>query len=411
MALSHYSSAYIAAACVLGAWVLSLIVRQDPDTRVLTFPVVSTVVGTALIWGAFVARTGSNFSQTFSSISTQGFRLLPGSGSLLSRWINGADISKLVSAQAIRASDLALLHHAYSWMHVDPAARAAPFRSVSEPRSHGVAVLGPIISTGGVLISEVVLVAVVVSVGICLWQSRKERHLSQLCGFALAGAVIAAISRSSETLAVQFGPTRVQLQMYLIFAVTIAVSLSRLPTRDWASRRWWTPLAAVAAIVAAVSVVNSSLLSSVVDKNAQLVSYFSTRGDQVARLPTPQDLVAGQWLASHVSTNKLIQTDWDGQYIMYTFGYAVRRDFIPSIDPVTTDVHSWLLASHTNIVDGEARGGNSSETGVFNFPGAYLGETRTVLYVSRTDVVYGSDRLAFAPKHPRKAHVKAARRR
>ena len=223
--------------------------------------------------------------------------------------------------------------------------------------------------------------------------------------------MIAAVSRSSETLAVQFGPTRVQLQVYLIFAATIAVTFSRLPTKDWASRRWWAPLAVVVAIVAAVSVVNSSVLSSVVEKNAQLVSYFSNRGDQVARLPTTQDLVAGQWLAAKAPSTKLIQSDWDGQLIMYTFGFAVRLGFIPSIDPVTTDVHSWLLASQTNLLDGQARGGTGTETGVFNFPGEYLGATRAVLYASGADAVYGSDRLAFVRKLPANPHHKAANRR
>jgi hypothetical protein len=201
---------------------------------------------------------------------------------------------------------------------------------------------------------------------------------------------------------VQFGPTRVQLQMYLLFAVTLAVSIEAVPRRLRVDRRAPGLIFAIAAVAATIAVVNSSLLSSTVERNSQLVSYYSDRGDQVSRIPTPPDLVAGQWLATNDPKNEVIQTDWDGQYVMYALGYADKRGFIPSIDPVTTDEHAWVLATHTNVLDGIARGGTYAETGVFNFPGAYLTATRPVLYATSTDVVYGSDRVAFERRHVRR---------
>ncbi len=104
---------------------------------------------------------------------------------------------------------------------------------------------------------------------------------------------------------------------------------------------------------------------------------------------TPTDLLAARWLASNQSVNGFVQADRFGQLGLDVYGYNDRRLFIPSADPVLVNSPSWLLAYHTNVVDGSARGGNNAHVGVFRFPITYYAQTRSVLYVSNEALVFG----------------------
>jgi hypothetical protein len=390
LAVTHYNSAYIAACCALGGWLLSLAVQRERPTRVLTTPVTACIVGAAALWGALLAKTTNSFSRVLTSIQHSGFRFLPSGGSIFTKWIRGANISKLVDARIVRTEDREYRRGIYAYMSVDPRATSIHLINVRAPVSSGAPVIGLGIGITEALLTELILLSVLVSVVVCLWRIRTDRSISELAGMAVVGVVIAAISRSSQTLAVQFGPTRIQLQTYMMFAVTLSVALSMLPARARFGARLRPYALGVVAAIVAVSVLTSTELSSVLQKNAQLVAYYSTRGDQVERIPTIPDLEAGRWLVLNRG-EKLIQTDWDGQYVLYTYGFATRSLYIRSIDPIITDNSAWVLATRSNVVLGVARGGDFSQTGVYRFPRSYFVSTRSVLYASPTDVVFGSD--------------------
>jgi hypothetical protein len=400
MAVTHYNSAYIAAACAIGGWFLCLLLQRRRADVVLTTPVTACVVGAAALWGAFVAKTGNSFSEVADSIRREGYRFLPSGGSVFTRWIRGANISKLVNARLVRIEDLAYRRGIYARMSVDPHALSVHLIDVRSPRSVGVPVIGFAIGVIGPLVAELLLLAALGSVVACLWRIRADRKVAALAGMAVVGAVIAAISRSSETLAVQFGPTRIQLQMYLLFVVTMAITVTMLPSRERlaANARRWALV--VVAGCAGVAVITSMQLSTVFQRGAQLTAYYARTGDQVERLPTPPDLVAGTWLAVHRPT-KLIQSDWGGQYVLDAYGFSTRAHYIRSIDPIITDNGAWLLATKANMVLGVARGGDYSETGLYRFPRAYFESTRSVVYVSPNDVVFGPDPSRGHMYHPR----------
>jgi hypothetical protein len=85
-----------------------------------------------------------------------------------------------------------------------------------------------------------------------------------------------------------------------------------------------------------------------------------------------------------------VQSDRFGQLALDIYGFNDRRDFISSVDPIIVDNPSWVFAYRTNLVYGSARGGNNAQTGVFRFPWAYFTSTRSILYVTPTDVVFGN---------------------
>jgi hypothetical protein len=396
IAVTHYSSAYLAAGAVILGCALTICFRTERRYRVLTLPVTSTLVGVTLLWGGFVARTGRSIGQVLSSIRADGFNFLPGSTDFLTRWLHGASISQLVNANVIYANDQHLRATQYRWMHVDSRALNILLANSPAPTARGIPVVGPVLSFGSAALAEVLLLAAVASVGICLWRCRQDRRLAGLAGVALFFTLVSVLSRLSQTIGVDFGPSRVQAQAYLVFVVTIAVAVEGGPLLRYAARwarsdhRRGIGMVVAGALCAALAVATSTQLSTFAEHKAQLPVEYSATGEDAQRLLVPADLLAAHWVALHRPARFTVQADRFAQLGLYVYGYSDRRNFFGTVDPIVTDDGSWIFADRTNVIIGTARGGNNAEIGVFQFPGSYFAATRSMLYVSPTDIVFGS---------------------
>ena len=396
LALTHYSTAYLAAGAVIVGCALESLVKTPRATRILTYPVSAVIVGAAVVWGAVVAKTGTSISQLARSIRTDGLQLLPGTGSILSRWLSGASVSQLVNANVIFNADVNLRTGRYSFMHVVP--QALNYQLVNAPAaaSHGVSVLGPALSAGSNTLSQLVLLASLVSVVLCCWWCwRRDRALAGVAGVGLFFVVAAGLARFSQTLGVDFGPSRVKAQAYLIFVVTVAVvcstdAVTSRAKRLLASVRRRELAAGVVAIAVGIAVLTSTGLVSLLEVHQQLPAPYSSSGEQVARLLTPADLAAAQWVSLNRTPKEFVQADRVGALALDDYGFNDRLNFFTSLDPYIVDNSAWLFAYRTNVVLGSARGGNNAQTGVFVFPAAYFSSMRPTLYTSGTDLVYGS---------------------
>ncbi len=60
----------------------------------------------------------------------------------------------------------------------------------------------------------------------------------------------------------------------------------------------------------------------------------------------------------------------------------------------TVDNNSWIFSSQTNAHLDSARGGSNASYAVFAFPRSYFSRTRSIVFVSTTDEVYGADLVA-----------------
>lgn len=393
VAVTHYSTAYLAAGAVICGYLLSLAVREARERRVLTLPVTVAVAGFAVAWGGLVARTGSSIGQVLSAIRADGFDFLPGSGGLISRWLNAASINRLVSAGVIRAQDLTLLRHSYRWMTVSPSAFNVHLVNDPAPTAGGVPAVGSLLSVSSTLVAELTLLlaAVVVVVTVFLAVTKRRKELASLAGFALFLAVFAAVSRFSQTLGVDFAPSRVQAQAYLAFVVVVGVVLEGHPVLGWLRARAASQrrvLLACGLVIAGLAVATSTELVNLAERGAQLPSNLSMTGEQAQRLISPEDVEVAAWLKANRPAPLLVQADRFGQLALDIEGYNDRRDFVSSVDPVIVAIHSWVFAYHTNLA-GSARGGNNAEVGVFKFPLRFYTSTRSILYVTSTDAVFG----------------------
>jgi hypothetical protein len=399
MAVSHYSTAYIAGLVVIGGWLLSRVVRLAREKRVLTGAVTSFIVGIALVWGFYVARTGSTFRQLVTSIRHDGFQLLPGKGGLVSKWLTGANIPAVVSANTLRKIDLHERATQYRWMVVAPHASRVHLVSDAPPVSHTeTGAVGSVLTALGAIQAEFLLVLIVASVIYCCLGCLSDRRMAPIAGMALIGVFFSALSRSSQTLAAQFAPSRVEAQLYLVFSATAAISLSKLASRRQLVQRISNiRLVRAGSIVlagcaASLALLVSMQLNNVIENKAELVAEYSSTGEQIEQAPSPSDVVAIGWLADHLPPQQFVQSD---SLASDVFGDVNLIDvtgnrFIGSIDPVILNEHAWVFASRTNIVLGRAGGGNTAVVSLFRFPRAYLSSTRSVLYASSTDAVFGS---------------------
>jgi hypothetical protein len=406
LAMTHYSSAYLAAGAVLMGWLLTLVFRPKKGTKVLTLPVTAVVVGAAVLWGGFVAKTGSNFRQILASIRADGLQLLPGSGSVLTRWLKASAIYQSFNAKVIHATDLELRFHSYNWMSVDPRAYAVPIVNSPPPVAHGIPVLGFLLATGGTTLAELLVFAALAAVFYCLWLCHRDHRLAGLVGMALAGFAISGLSRLSQTFAVNFGTSRVQVEMYLIFVVTVGVTFEgaavvrRLESARRFAHRWRAAGTLAAVLAASLAVATSMQLVNLAESNGELLAAFSTSLSPLQTVSSP-DLLAARFIAVHRPSTLLVQSDYYAQLSLLDYGFTDRPNFITSVDPVIVDNTSWVFANRTNIVFGRAAGGNNTEIGWFRFPYTYFVATRSILYVSPTDVVFGGNSLSlYSPTLP-----------
>jgi len=412
MAVTHYSTAYLAATTVAVGFLATVIARSPKPTRILTAPVTAIVVGAAYLWGGVVAHTGSNFTALYQSISRQGLQLLPGSGNFLSRWLKGAAIYQSVPGTVVHQIDLGLRRTIYANLHVDPGATAVPILNVPGVHGSGLPVLGPLLAALGALAAQGVVLLVLVAVFGALVLASRHRQYAAIAGMALSALVISAVSRTSQTLAVQFGPARVQLEMYLLFAVAASVVLPHLAT--WPPLRrvlTWRPSMPNAVFVACgvgamALMLAASQLGGVLVPGSGAVLTYSARGGQADWFPQLSDLDAAEWMAS-VHFRGVLQTDYLGRYSLEDVGDDRPPGIANTLDPVLVDSHSWLytVAAANNL--GVLAGGTNVYVGLFQYgpPRKYFAIQRPVLYASSSDVIFGVSQVPGVPYY-RHHHVR-----
>ena len=415
-AVNHYSTAYLAAVTLSGVIATSVLAgaknsrtRTGPRGHGMGIAAIASV-GVVALWSVYVAKSTSGVFQLLGSLRKKGLNLLPGKGGILSKWLGGASINAVGTPQSYHQSLLHQRHTTYSWMHVIAQASRVSIVNVNEAVNKGVHVLGPLSPTAVALVAQLVVLAAFASVVLTGRVAHRDRRVWAVAGMGLAAVTISLLARMSQTIALQFGPSRVQAQMYLLFAITVGIGLGYLQLRTRLGRRIArSPHLSRLFILAFAGIALTGLLES-----TQLITFweagtsptpiFSNAGQLSQRLTTPSDFQAATWLGSNVPATDVVQSDLYGELALYDVGYATRSNFFAVIDPVVVDNNSWVYADQANITDGVARDGNGVIDDIYQFPRAYFTSTRAVLYTSRNDVVFGP----AAPESVLTTNTKAA---
>jgi len=310
-------------------------------------------------------------------------------------WVHPVLPSSWVSASVARARDVRARASHYSWMVTNP--RARDVRLVNDPItvSRGVHVASSALSWTQSIAGKALLLLAVASVVAGIVACVRRPRMAGLAGMSLCAIIISVLWRSVPAASQYFDPVRLQVEVYVVCAATISVMAAQLTNSrvgKWLSQRWRAELAALflfGALVAMVVLSGSMGLSNLVIKGQPLDAAFSSTGEQTESATTPSDLAAAQWLAA-ARPSGLVQSDWV-QGILQNVGYATRREYIPTLDPVLTDERSWVFVSQTNLVRGRVFGGTLTYNTSFRLPLAFLSSTRPILFTSGGAVVFGSE--------------------
>ena len=400
-AANHYSTAYLGAVTLSGVVATSVLSgarnsRNTPGPRGHGMGIAAlAAAGVIVLWSVYVAKSTTGVFLLLDSLRKKGLNLLPGKGGFFSRWLGGASINSFGSSHTYHQTLLAQRHTTYGWMHVLPQALKVPIVPVAETVNTGTRVLGPLSPTAVALVAQLIVLGAFVSVMLTGRIARRDRRLWAVAGMGFAAVTISLLARLSQTIALQFGPSRVQAQMYLLFSITAGITLGYLQVRTRLGRRIARSphlsrlfIAGFAAI-ALTGLLESTQLITFWEAGTAPTPEFSSSGQLSQRLTTPADYQGARWLGAHVPATDVVQSDIYGELALYDVGFATRTNFFAVIDPVVVDNSSWVFADQANITDHVARDGNGVTDDVYRFPLHYFTSTRAVLYASRHDVVFG----------------------
>jgi hypothetical protein len=402
MVLAHYSTAFIGIPVLVVGWGFaawfspaaaednsavdeaasrSLIVRRDRARRRRGRTVVIGVLAAVLV-GAVVASTRGQISSLRKSISSNGLGILPGHGGLLSRWIHGAG-SKTITATALQNYDQT--HTTDRIAHyVDPRSLIYHLTNASAPKKPSVHVFAPASSAVVTIANELLLVASVIAVVVCVvWLFRRTHHVRpELVGLAVGAVALGAVARLSGSVAQSFGPERVQAQLGILLLIPLALVIV---SATWGSSR---TLRYGIIVLASIELASTTGLFATAFGGVPPAS-LSTYGENVERfVVTTPSLYTARWVVDHVGT-RVIQADPYGSLVLSDFTGGQRSSTFDSVDPRAVYRFAWIYATPANIADGRARGSANGNVGVFVFPQTLYDRTRPVLFTTGTTRVYG----------------------
>jgi hypothetical protein len=403
MVLAHYSTAFIGIPVLVVGWVFGVRFSSataadeptwadDKATRSLILGRGRTrrrrgrilVIGSLVVvlLGAIVVSTRSQLSHLRKSIGANGLGLLPGHGGLLSRWIHGAG-SNAISATALQQYDQT--HTTDRIAHyVDPRSLSYHLTNASAPKRPSVPVLAPISSASVTIANELILLASLIGVVVCVvWLIRRKHHLRpELVGMAVGAVAIDAVARLSGSVAQSFGPERVQAQLGIVLLIPLAMIVGSVA---WGSSR---KLRCGVILLAMIELVSTTGLLSMAFGGVPPAS-LSTNGENVERfVVTAPSLFTARWVVDHAGA-RAIQADTYGALVLSDFTGGERPSTFSTVDPRGVYRFAWVYATPANIVDGRARGTANNNVGVFAFPQTFYDGTRPVLFTTGTTKVYG----------------------
>jgi uncharacterized membrane protein len=438
MALSHYSTTYVAVSALIGWRILSLGTRRRAGLGEWT--VVAVIVSVTAIWYGPVTQSASNLVSAASSLVSghlegaqqaapapasspatgrggAGARPVSNGGSedrtWLTSWLSSTAVSYVPVTQYADAVG-ALYQQQHSWVEPYPVSQLRTYRLVDDPAPtvapvlRGAELLQPLTT----LMRQLVNGASVLAVLWFAFQAIRRRHGPyELAAIALPFVAIAVAARVSPSIAFIYNPERLALQTSTITALPLAVLVERLIRQRRARhRRVPIPLQVVVptlgrrprrdlvvtAVFAAVLGIMGLGYLDASGIGARLAGgdppgNLSAIGEVPERLDTTTaDVMAARWIGRSIPKDAILNADRYGALQLLAYGGGGHDNSLPDLVPGTIDRRAYVYATRVNIVLGRARGAtpDGSQFANFAFPRAFLDRYAAVIYDTGTARVY-----------------------
>lgn len=392
LAVSHYSTTYLAIAILAGAAVLQLLVstfRPAPRaSAALLVALVATAAGAA-IWYGPVTGSSSNLAEFRESVSARGLQPLPnrapGQG-IAEAYLQGNTTASIGAAEYQR---LAQEDYAKNRSFVIPleSARAARYdlrdsrAPVDEVESARAVAWLDAAELG---LQQLANLLVALGAVVLALRRRTAPALRVIALLGLSTLVVLATIRLSGTAANAYNQERAFLQAL----VPLAVGLAWVAQVGARGLRRLGP-AATAAMGLALAVLlagTSGLVGATVGGGA--TGNLADRGEDHERFYiVAPELAAAAWLRGARPDDSVLYADRYGQ-LRLAAQMGTPGNLLLDITPRTLDQHAWVYASAANVVQGRTRSMNSGTSASYAFPDRFLADHYDAVYDNGSSRVF-----------------------
>jgi uncharacterized membrane protein len=390
MAVSHYSTTYLAVAILGLALAVQFAVSRFRHVPPLNWPLLiafGAAAVAAAIWYAPVTESSSNVSQFVAAVRTAGPDLLPNHASnMLSSYLQGESTKQLQPAQY---EAFAQRYYAIHAPFVTPLPNAGdPAYALRAPPGAQPPVRWPLGVKGVNLFNLAVqqLANLLAAIGALLIVVRRKTPvlMRQVGLLGLAAVVILTAIRLSGSLAHFYNPARAFLQTMAVLAITLCWSLRGLAGR--AAWRQITIRVLVAASIAGLLTTAGGLAGAAL--NAGTAANLANSGEDYEQFyMTSPELAAAGWLGRAALPGQLVYADRYAELRLFAVsGY--RPGILSDITPQTLDQNAWVYASRANAADRVTQSYLSNQYAAYAFPLRFLNSNYNIVYTDGSSEVF-----------------------
>jgi uncharacterized membrane protein len=397
MALSHYSTTYVAIAFIgivlTLQWALSWFREIPRVTGAVAIAFISALAGAA-IWYGPVTHSDPGLQQLAQAVGTRGLDVLPNQGAgegVLALVVNYLrDNGQATSMSAHQYQQAVHAYYQSSVPYVVPLKEAKLYplhRSSPETPPVKFQAYYQALGRGSLLVQQLADVLGVVGALMMVLRRRNSIIARQIGLLALAAELLLEIIKLSGTFAAAYNQERADLQGATALAITLCWSMQALAGRRM---RRQSVVLAVAAVSLTVAYLNSSgLVSPVLGGGTE--TNLANKGEDFERfdMMTPE-LASASWLGKQVkSAGGLVYADRYAQLpLVAVTGIGNTHGLLLDVTPLTINQYAWVYASQSNVIDGQARAFFDDHSVTYVFPSAFLKAYYDTVYTNGSSEVF-----------------------
>ena len=392
MAVSHYSTAYIASfffgftLVMTGYSYLLSSRRRRMGGTVFTPSFCLSVILITVIWNGLVTNSLQDVKPVLNAASSQGLNILPNSsGSFINRWLSGTVITSKATPEELKAYDLEL----------NKKFKVTPFKDGQDYKIEPVTIPTPKPIFGNhfartisnMLVIGRSLFQLVAILGLYLLARRFYRRkkfnqdrllyatsipMLDVIGLGIASVILGLVVRVSSTLAPFYNPERAAIQIALVLIIPSAIGLQHLLLRGNISQLFFAVPTVFFFII--ILLTSSSLDGYLTGGDVTRISEAQTKYSPF--IISNSERYASEWVSKNLPYPDFIQTDSRGFLALLQNQRTAR---LANLDPYSLSSRSYIYAANSNINGKIAR-----SRLVYPFPFDFIN--------AHYDVIYSSDR-------------------
>jgi len=391
LAVSHYSTAYLAIVVLAVAVVLEVArsVLTKSHTRGLA-PVAVALASTLLasaVWYGPVTHSSQNVSRFTEELNNKGLSLLPNAGGqgIINAYLTG-NTQKRVSAteyEALAVADYAKDRH---YVHPLPGSSSQRLRNANLTNPPIVShVLSSLLHIEQILAGQ--LANVLAALGaVVLWLRRRTGHrLHTVALLGVSTLVALAVIRLSGTAAEAYNQERAFVQSMVPLSITLAAAIQWIGTRRGGRVSAFAAALALIGFFVTTSGLRGALLGGGTSAN------LANSGEGYDRFYlSSAELAAATWVTGAAPRGDLVYADRYGA--VRIIGATGRSNgILTQLTPPTLDSHAWVYADRANFVDHLTRGLEGNRYALYEWP-RFIEQHWNLVYSSGSAAVYGRPR-------------------